>query len=525
MERLTLDVVDIDGAVDMATTLAVAGNVDFNGDLDVDGTTNLDVVDVDGAVNFAADVTFADGANIITASAGTSNFRAGVNAGNSITSGGNFNTVVGDEAGTAITTGDNNVALGYKALFTEDTGQRSVAIGDFALTVQNNDDSNYNTAVGYAAGTAVTTGVQNTFIGGLAGNAITTAPSNTAVGYSALLSNSTGGGNTAVGYEALRNSTAASNTAVGTYSLYTNTSGTYNTAIGVDIPGTALGALGNNTTGSNNTAVGTAALAATTTGDKNVALGDSAGYSNTTGTGNVFLGNGAGYNTTGSGNTFVGGSTSGLYYPAGYLVTSGANNTIIGGYNGNEGSLDIRTSSNNIVLSDGDGNPRVHITSSGSMRQLANAGVVGLALAQATTSDSDNAIRYHRNSDITHSGDVRFVVFSSGNVQNTNNSYAGISDEKLKDNITDATPKLEKLKQVKVRSYNFKDEPDFKQIGVVAQELETVFPNLVETIDDQDMGLTKSVKYSVFVPILIKAIQEQQTIIESLTARITTLEG
>jgi hypothetical protein len=520
-----LDVVDIDGAVDMATTLAVAGNVDFNGDLDVDGTTNLDVVDVDGAVNFAADVTFADGANIITASAGTSNFRAGVNAGNSITSGGNFNTVVGDEAGTAITTGDNNVALGYKALFTEDTGQRSVAIGDFALTVQNNDDSNYNTAVGYAAGTAVTTGVQNTFIGGLAGNAITTAPSNTAVGYSALLSNSTGGGNTAVGYEALRNSTAASNTAVGTYSLYTNTSGTYNTAIGVDIPGTALGALGNNTTGSNNTAVGTAALAATTTGDKNVALGDSAGYSNTTGTGNVFLGNGAGYNTTGSGNTFVGGSTSGLYYPAGYLVTSGANNTIIGGYNGNEGSLDIRTSSNNIVLSDGDGNPRVHITSSGSMRQLANAGVVGLALAQATTSDSDNAIRYHRNSDITHSGDVRFVVFSSGNVQNTNNSYAGISDEKLKDNITDATPKLEKLKQVKVRSYNFKDEPDFKQIGVVAQELETVFPNLVETIDDQDMGLTKSVKYSVFVPILIKAIQEQQTIIESLTARITTLEG
>jgi|DEB0MinimDraft_12_1074336.scaffolds.fasta_scaffold02466_5 cytoskeletal protein CcmA (bactofilin family) len=48
-----LDVVDIDGAVDMATTLAVAGNVDFNGDLDVDGTTNLDVVDIDGAVDMA----------------------------------------------------------------------------------------------------------------------------------------------------------------------------------------------------------------------------------------------------------------------------------------------------------------------------------------------------------------------------------------------------------------------------------------------------------------------------------------
>jgi cytoskeletal protein CcmA (bactofilin family) len=49
-----LDVVDIDGAVDMATTLAVAGNVDFNGDLDVDGTTNLDIVDIDGAVDMAS---------------------------------------------------------------------------------------------------------------------------------------------------------------------------------------------------------------------------------------------------------------------------------------------------------------------------------------------------------------------------------------------------------------------------------------------------------------------------------------
>ena len=49
-----LDVVDIDGAVDMASTLTLAGNADFNGDLDVDGTTNLDVVDIDGAVDMAS---------------------------------------------------------------------------------------------------------------------------------------------------------------------------------------------------------------------------------------------------------------------------------------------------------------------------------------------------------------------------------------------------------------------------------------------------------------------------------------
>ena len=54
-----LDVVDIDGAVNMATTLLVTGNVDFNGNLDVDGTTNLDVVDIDGAVDMASTLTVA----------------------------------------------------------------------------------------------------------------------------------------------------------------------------------------------------------------------------------------------------------------------------------------------------------------------------------------------------------------------------------------------------------------------------------------------------------------------------------
>ena len=94
---------------------------------DISGTANLDIIDVDGAANFASDVTFADGADIITASAGTSNFRAGVNAGNSIASGGNYNVAVGDEAGTAITTGDNNVAVGYQSAYSNTTGGNNVA--------------------------------------------------------------------------------------------------------------------------------------------------------------------------------------------------------------------------------------------------------------------------------------------------------------------------------------------------------------------------------------------------------------
>jgi cytoskeletal protein CcmA (bactofilin family) len=61
-----LDVVDIDGAVDMASTLTLAGNADFNGDLDVDGTTNLDNTDVDGTL-------VVDGSNISLDSTSTLN--------------------------------------------------------------------------------------------------------------------------------------------------------------------------------------------------------------------------------------------------------------------------------------------------------------------------------------------------------------------------------------------------------------------------------------------------------------------
>ena len=79
--------------------------------------------------------------------------------------------------------------------------------------------------------------------------------------------------------------------------------------------------------------------------------------------------------------------------------------------------------------------------------------------------------------------------------------------------------------QVKVRNYNLIGDMT-KQLGVVAQELEAVFPAMVDESPDRDAEgniletKTKSVKYSVFVPMLIKAMQEQQAIIESLKARL-----
>ncbi len=124
----------------------------------------------------------------------------------------------------------------------------------------------------------------------------------------------------------------------------------------------------------------------------------------------------------------------------------------------------------------------------------------------------------------------RLLIAGNGNVTNVNGSYGAISDAKLKENVVEATPKLGKLNQVRIVNFNIIGDKQ-KQIGVIAQELEQVFPGMVEETSDtdkegNDLGTTtKSVKYSVFVPMLIKAIQEQQAIITALTARVEALES
>ncbi len=117
------------------------------------------------------------------------------------------------------------------------------------------------------------------------------------------------------------------------------------------------------------------------------------------------------------------------------------------------------------------------------------------------------------------------LCYINGNIVNRFNSYGQYSDIKLKENIVDTTPKLEDVKRIRIRNFNFKGDP-YKQIGVVAQEFEEVFPGLVEDkeVPDEE-GTTKTVKYSVLVPILVKAMQEQQTIIDDLKSRLETLEN
>ena len=105
----------------------------------------------------------------------------------------------------------------------------------------------------------------------------------------------------------------------------------------------------------------------------------------------------------------------------------------------------------------------------------------------------------------------KFVVWSSGTAQNRTGVYGTISDISLKENIINASPKLEDLSKLKVRNFNFIGE-DLKQIGFVAQEIEEIFPNMV----DIDTKGIKSVKTTVLIPMLVKAVQELKAELDTL---------
>ena len=467
-------------------------------------------------------------------------------------------------------------------------GTANVALGDAALD-DGSLSGSYNTALGAASFGNLTSGTANLAVGAYAGQNHTTGSYNVFVGEEAAVGNTTGSSNTAVGRTALySNTTAPRNTAVGYQSLYANTTGDNNTAIGEgsgksNTTGHNNSFLGQdageaNTTGQYNVAVGSDALQANTTANNSTAVGFQAGYTGTTNADGTYVGYQAGYSRTGSGNTCVGNysgrdGTTGtdntfVGRNSGYTITSGSKNTIIGMYNGTQGSVDIRTSSNNIVLSDGDGNPRLRIGSTGAATmggasydstktlklQNVDQNSAGSYAIQSIGRQTGANGRVHLwNLENTSNSGAYFVyaaneaanVFNirgTGNVQNLNNSYGSSSDVKLKENIVDASSQWDDIKALTIRKYSFisenLDAPN--QLGVIAQELESSgMSGLVETNADidphtgEDFGTTtKAVKYSILYMKAVKALQEAMTRIETLEtqnasfeARITALEG
>jgi hypothetical protein len=192
-----------------------------------------------------------------------------------------------------------------------------------------------------------------------------------------------------------------------------------------------------------------------------------------------------------------------------------------------------------------------YLSSSGSYHEFSGAGANGYELI-ITNTNASPASEYITDIRFTattpNNGNAKFLactdptnekaaILSNGGFLSRNNSYGTYSDIKLKENVVNASPKLADVMRLQVRNFNFKTNPEEKQIGFIAQEFEQVFPAMVDESQDRAQDgtvldeTTKSIKTSVLIPILVKAIQEQQALItaqaatiNALTARIVALE-
>ena len=130
----------------------------------------------------------------------------------------------------------------------------------------------------------------------------------------------------------------------------------------------------------------------------------------------------------------------------------------------------------------------------------------------------------------TGAGAFRFYVGFGGTVYATSTTITAISDQRLKENIRDLDDGLASVMALKPRKFDWKEGKgqDIKNArGFIAQEFESVFPDMIDEWRDpapEGEEPYKAINANL-IPTLVKAIQEQQSLITQLTARITALES
>jgi hypothetical protein len=197
---------------------------------------------------------------------------------------------------------------------------------------------------------------------------------------------------------------------------------------------------------------------------------------------------------------------------------------------------------------------RMRITNAGGFK-VTNNGVysLGTATTHEINHDQNNSAAFH----VYHTGSSpygHYIKFTNANPNNTTNyvftsldntganiytinsngTVTARSDAKFKKNIeTTRDGYLDDLAQLRVVKYNWinHEEDAPKELGFIAQEVEQVFPGLVDTKLDKDSKgvetgeVSKSIKTSVFTPMLVKALQEALQRIETLEAKVAALEA
>ena len=144
---------------------------------------------------------------------------------------------------------------------------------------------------------------------------------------------------------------------------------------------------------------------------------------------------------------------------------------------------------------------------------------------QTTRSDRYTYSSYHGTGSLA----LRFGVQTDGGITNYSANNTNLSDRREKKNIEDADNTWSDVKQWSIRKYHYNIEQDEspKKIGVIAQEIEELDSNLVQSsfIDEQQNTERLYVKEQQMTWMAVKALQEAMIKIESLEARVTELES
>ncbi|MBI5218917.1 MAG: tail fiber domain-containing protein [Bacteroidia bacterium] len=374
------------------------------------------------------------------------------------------NYFIGHEAGKSVTSGLYNSFIGYKSGYKTTAGSKNYFIG--YKTGYNNADGYSNIFIGDSTGFSNTSGFFNAFIGNGAGRNNTTGTINVCLGNNSGYSNTLGHYNIFIGYYAgYSNTTASSNVCMGTYSGAANTNGAQNTYIG-----NWAGAAAN---GYGNSFFGHVAGRWTTTGSYNTYIGTFAAENNATGNYNTYIGYEVGNLSSGSSNVFIG-------YQAGFNET---------------------------------GSNKLYIENSSSATPLIGGDFSGdrVGINRMPT---------------TYTLEVGGTIWANGATITAGS--ATWSDVRYKTNILTLENSLEKICKLRGVCYDWKysefvdkNFPKGHQIGVIAQEIEEIFPELITT----DNEGYKSVAYEKFTPILLEAVKSLNNKINDQEKEIETLKN
>ena len=145
-------------------------------------------------------------------------------------------------------------------------------------------------------------------------------------------------------------------------------------------------------------------------------------------------------------------------------------------------------------------------------------GKMGLSTNAPTEILDVNGSARFRNVVTDNNNTVFLTIETNGTIKKTT---IGASDIRLKQNINPLENALKKVMQLSGVSYEFKESPDQKRMGFIAQEVETVFPEAVFTFDND----LKGVRYDDLIPVLLEALKEQQKQIEELSTKMLKLQN